>query len=92
MNKIQLPRDGVEYAHFTFSSVPAGAVFEAQVSGSAWTAIDMTGGALPRLLLRGPDAGVGTGLVVTASGEIRARVKDTPEIIVRGAGYIALVS
>lgn len=91
--KIRLPRDGAEYAHFFFSSTPdSDAVLEAQVAGGAWTALDMAGGPVPRLLLRGPDAPAGTGLTVVADGEIRVRVRDTPEIIVRGAGYVALTS
>lgn len=92
MNKIRLPRDGAEYAHFYFSSLPDGAVFEAQVAGGAWHSLDMGGGPVPRLLLCGPDSGVTSGVVVAADGEIRARVRDAPEVIVRGAGYVALVS
>lgn len=91
MNKIRLPRDGVEYAYFTFSKLIDGAIYEAQIGGGAWQALD-TSGPLPRLLLRGPDAGAGTGYTVAASGEIRARIRDTPEIIVRGGGYVTLVS
>lgn len=90
MNKIRLPRDGAEYALFFFTDLPDGATFEAQIGGGSWHALDMTG-AVPRLLLRGPDA-TGGGVLVAADGEIRARVTAAPEIIVRGAGYVSLVS
>lgn len=92
MTKIRLPRDGAEYAHFFFNDAPdTDAVLEAQVSGGSWQALD-TGGPVPRLLLRGPDAPGATGYLVAQDGEIRVRIRDNPEIIVRGAGYVALTS
>ena len=91
MNKIRLPRDGAEYAYFTFSpaSPPLGAELEVQVNG-AWYGIDSSGGTA-KLLLRGPDAPAGSGVTVAEDSPLRVRVKNAPEIIVRGAGSVVLV-
>lgn len=91
MNKIRLPRDGTEYAHFTFSSLPSGIEqLEAQIGG-AWYPLDLSA-PTPRLLLRGPDAPSSSAVLVSADGPIRVRLVDSSETIVRGAGYVALVS
>lgn len=94
ITKIRLPRDGAEYASFAFTPYPSTATsIQCQVPGDeSWHNLDLTGGALPRLLLQGPDAPPGAGVVVSVDGPLRVRVIDQVEIVVRGAGHVVLVS
>lgn len=94
MKKHQLPRDGVEYAHFDFSPtpLPSDAVVEAKI-GSAWVLAELPAGLAPRVLLRGPDAPVGSGGALVATDQpLRVRVRIGTEVIVRSAGHLVLVS
>jgi len=85
-----LPRTGREYFHWTFSGLPDdhGAV-EVLISGS-WRALEMTG-QTGKLLLAGPDVTDPQDAVVVATDQaVSVRVTDSPEIVVRGGGWIRL--
>ncbi|MFF2054100.1 hypothetical protein ACFVU2_21015 [Leifsonia sp. NPDC058194] len=86
-----LPRDGREYFHWTFTGLPDdhGAV-EAFIDGQ-WRALTMDG-AVGRLLVAGPDADSTGAVVVTADTDVKVRVTDSPEIVVRGGGWIRITA
>lgn len=86
----ELPTAGREYAHFTFTGVPAGALLEAKVGDSAWTPLELVDGEYV-LLVRGPGAPTDSGLLVDGTSKVQVRAVDSPEIVVRNAGIIRIV-
>lgn len=89
-----LPRDGVEYATWTLTDPPTGAVFEAQFAPDpTWHPVDVVSPTVVRVLVAGPDtASPPPGAVVLGEGHtrVRFRVTDTPEVLVRGGGVIVV--
>ena len=86
-----LTRDGREYFHWTFTGLPDdhGAV-EVQIGGQ-WCALTMDG-SVGRLLVAGPDADPTGAIVVSTDTDVKVRVTDSPEVVVRGGGWIRLTS
>lgn len=89
---MQLPRDGVEYAHISFADLPADVSVEASIDRVVWSAVSLDGGGTGRYLLRGPDAPADplATLVPTDRCTVWVRVADSPESLVREAGVINL--
>lgn len=88
---MNLPNDGREYFHWPITSGATGAQFEASVNG-AWVPATSDGTTVT-LLLEGPNAPDhnASAVVVSKSQLIRFRVANiTPEVVVRGGGWINL--
>jgi hypothetical protein len=91
---MHLSRDAREFAHFTFTDLPASpGAAQVQLLGE-WrdlTWVETTGATrTARILVAGPDADPGTAVVLPAGRTpSRVRLVDTPEIVVReGTGSI----
>lgn len=84
-----LPRNGREYFTWTFTGLPDdhGPV-EVNI-GDEWHALDVDG-QTGKLLVYGPDAEAGDGVVVTKNTYVQVRFTDNPEIVLRGGGWIRL--
>lgn len=88
---MDLPRAGREYAHIPVGGVPTGATPEAQIGDGSWTALESTeavdseGRPIWRFLVYGPDAPVGAGIPVAGPSDVRVRVVDAPETVIRKA-------
>ncbi|UAJ78296.1 hypothetical protein IT072_02290 [Leifsonia sp. ZF2019] len=86
-----LDRGGREFIKWTFTGLPGdhGAV-EVKL-GDEWHALDVTGN-VGSILLAGPDADPTGAVVVTTDTDVKVRVTDSPEIVVRGGGWIRLTA
>lgn len=86
-----LPRAGKEFFSWTFTGLPDGTTAEVNIGGD-WHALTMVG-QVGKILLAGPDAADASGAVVVAADQqVQVRVTDTPEVIIRGGGRIALTT
>jgi hypothetical protein len=90
---MELPRDGIEYAHLTLSAAPPeGASVELEVQGTWHATLPGDRPTERKLLLRGPAAPVDASAVtVTASSAVRVRVSTNPERIIRATDGILLL-
>lgn len=88
--KVTLARGDSAYLYFTFTGLPDGAAAQIQVGTSLWGSVDFSTGRA-RVLVQGPDAPAGSGLVVPASGPIRVQFISAPETRTISGGYLALV-
>jgi hypothetical protein len=89
-----LPRAGRELFTWPIESAPVGLTFEASVGGNWVPAGHPTVDTLT-LLLEGPDVALAdrdpAAVVLPRSERIEFRVKDDPEIIIRGRGSVRLI-
>jgi hypothetical protein len=94
---MELPAAGIEYAHWTYSGAgdPPGTMAVSFDQGTTWHPLEVDGTAGLRLLLAGAEAATPPAeavvLPVGAHGCI-VRDSDSPEVIIRSAGYIRIVS
>lgn len=88
---MDLQRNSQEIAHITFSvPVGVGTTIEASIDLHTWTPVTTDTNGLGLVLLRGPDSGETEGLLVPGRCELWIRITDSPEVIVRSAGWIVL--
>lgn len=93
---VQLYASGREYIYATLTAAPEDGDIEVTTDGTTWHPAERVageGGETMRVLVQGPDAdtppgGVNVLTLPTGRTILHARLVDTPEILIRAAGYI----